>query len=156
MKKTNAARLLDKLGIHYEVLEYQVDEEDLSAGHVATELGLPQEKVLKTMVLRSDKGTVCVCCIPGNRELDLKRVAKLIDNKKVDLIPMKEILNLTGYVRGGCSPLAMKKQYPTFLDASALDYPYVVVSAGLRGVQLQLPPQDLAKASKATVEELIL
>lgn len=156
MKKTNAARLLDRLGIEYEVLEYEVDEEDLSAGHVASELKLPVEQVFKTMVLRSDKGAVCVCCIPGHGELDLKRVARLIDNKKVDLIPMKEILNLTGYVRGGCSPLAMKKQYPTFLDASALDYPYIVVSAGLRGAQLKLAPQDLVKASQARVDRLTL
>lgn len=156
MKKTNAARLLDRLGIEYEVLEYEVDEEDLSAGHVASELKLPVEQVFKTMVLCSDKGAVCVCCIPGHGELDLKRVARLIDNKKVDLIPMKEILNLTGYVRGGCSPLAMKKQYPTFLDASALDYPYIVVSAGLRGAQLKLAPQDLVKASQARVDRLTL
>lgn len=156
MKKTNAARLLDRLGIEYELLEYEVDEEDLSAGHVAAELQLPVEQVFKTMVLRSDKGAVYVCCIPGSGELDLKRVARLTENKKVDLIAMKEILSLTGYVRGGCSPLAMKKQYPTFLDASALDYPYIVVSAGLRGAQLKLAPQDLARASQARVDRLTL
>lgn len=156
MKKTNAARLLDRLGTEYEVLEYEVHEEDLSAGHVAAELGLPVEQVFKTMVLRSDKGAVYVCCIPGNGELDLKRVAKLTDNKKVDLIPIKEILNLTGYVRGGCSPLAMKKQYPTFVDASASAYPYIVVSAGIRGAQLKLAPQDLVKASQAKVDRLTL
>ena len=156
MKKTNAARLLDRSAISYEVLEYQVDEDNLGAEHVATALGIPLVQVFKTIVLRGDKDGIFVCCIPGDSELDLKSVARLTENKKLDLVPTKEILSLTGYVRGGCSPLAMKKQYPTFLDASALDHEFIVVSAGLRGVQLKLAPQDLVKASKATVEEVSL
>ena len=156
MKKTNAARLLDRIGVNYELLEYQVDEEELGAEHVALELAVPLEQVFKTMVLRGDRGGVVVCCIPGDGELDLKGVARLTGNKKIDLIPTKEILSLTGYVRGGCSPLGMKRQYPTFLDFSALNHDYIVVSAGLRGVQLRLTPQDLVAASKASVERLIL
>ena len=156
MRKTNAARLLDGLGMAYRILEYRVDEGDLSAEHVASELALPLQQVLKTIVLRGEKSGVFVCCIPGSGELDLKWVAQLTRNKKVDLIPPKEILMLTGYVRGGCSPLAMKKQYPTFLDASALGHDYIVVSAGLRGVQLKLSPGDLVTACAANVERLIL
>jgi Cys-tRNA(Pro)/Cys-tRNA(Cys) deacylase len=138
------------------VLEYEVDEADLGAEHVATALEIPLVQVFKTIVLRGDKKGIFVCCIPGNGELDLKGVARLTENKKVDLVPTKEILSLTGYVRGGCSPLAMKKQYPVFLDSSALCHEYIVISAGLRGAQLKLAPQDLAKAAKATVEELML
>lgn len=156
VKKTNAARLLDSLGITYELLEYHVDEEDLSAEHVALELNLPAEQVFKTMVLRGDRSGVFVCCIPGSEELNLKGVARITGNKRVDLVLMKEILGLTGYVRGGCSPLAMKKQYPTFLDASALDFDFIVVSAGVRGGQIRLAPQDLIIASKATIEELTI
>ena len=148
MKKTNAARLLDRLGIDYELLEYRVDEQDLSAEHVAQELDLPAEQVFKTIVLRGDKTGVFVCCIPGNGELDLKGAARVTGNKKVELVPLKEILALTGYVRGGCSPLAMKKQYPTFLDSRALDFDFIVVSAGVRGLQLKLAPHDLAAASR--------
>ncbi|NLL43721.1 MAG: Cys-tRNA(Pro) deacylase [Firmicutes bacterium] len=155
MKKTNAARLLERLGIEYQLLEYRVDEQDLSAEHVARELGLPSKQVFKTMVLRGDKGGVFVCCIPGNGELDLKRVAQLTGNKKVELVPMKEIFGLTGYVRGGCSPLAMKKQYPTFLDSRALDFDFIVVSAGVRGAQLGLAPKDLVTALRAELGELI-
>ncbi|MDI9484020.1 MAG: Cys-tRNA(Pro) deacylase [Bacillota bacterium] len=156
MKKTNAARLLDRLGIDYELLEYRVDEQDLSAEHVAQELDLPAEQVFKTIVLRGDKTGVFVCCIPGNGELDLKGAARVTGNKKVELVPLKEILALTGYVRGGCSPLAMKKQYPTFLDSRALDFDFIVVSAGVRGLQLKLAPHDLAAASRAKVGELII
>lgn len=156
MKKTNAARQLDRLGISYELLEYDVDEEDLGADHVATELGIPVNQVFKTIVLRGDKNGVFVCCIPGNGELNLKTVARLTGNKKAELVPTKEILSLTGYVRGGCSPLAMKKQYPTLLDSSAFEHDYIVVSAGLRGAQLKLVPGDLVAASNASVEELVL
>ena len=156
MKKTNAARQLDRLGINYELLEYDVDEEDLGADHVATELGIPVNQVFKTIVLRGDKNGVFVCCIPGNGELNLKTVARLTGNKKAELVPTKEILSLTGYVRGGCSPLAMKKQYPTLLDSSAFEHDYIVVSAGLRGAQIKLVPGDLVAASNASVEELVL
>ena len=156
VKKTNAARLLDSLGITYELLEYHVDEEDLSAEHVALELNLPAEQVFKTMVLRGERSGVFVCCIPGSEELNLKGVARITANKKVDLVSTKEIVGLTGYVRGGCSPLAMKKQYPTFLDARALNFDFIVISAGVRGAQLKLAPQDLVAVSKANIEELIV
>lgn len=155
MKKTNVARLLDGLGIKYELLEYQVDEEDLSAEHVARQLQLPVEQVFKTLVSRGDRQGVVVCCIPAHGELSLKRVASITDNKKVELVPSKEILALTGYLRGGCSPVGMKKRYPTFVHKTALEYDFMVVSAGIRGVQLKLSPADLVKATGAIVEDLI-
>lgn len=156
MKKTNAARLLDSLKIGYELLQYKVAEDDLSAEHVATQLGLPLEQVFKTIVVKGDKGGIVVCCIPGEGELDLKQVARLTGNKKVDLLPAKDILGVTGYLRGGCSPLAMKKHYPTYLDASVRGLTSVVVSAGLRGLQLCLGPDDLILAAQARVETLTL
>lgn len=154
MKKTNAARLLDRLGIAYELLAYQVTEDDLSAEHVAAELGLPLNQVFKTMVLRSDKQEVFVCCLPGNGELNLKAVAHLIGSKKVDLVPSRELPALTGYLRGGCSPLGMKKSYPTWVDRSALEREFIVVSAGVRGLQLKLAPGELVRALEAKVAEL--
>ena len=156
MKKTNAARLLDGLGIEYEFLEYEVDEEDLSAEHVAQELELPVEQVFKTLVVRGDRQGIVICCIPGNGELNLKKVAMVTGNKRVELVPSKEILGLTGYLRGGCSPVGMKKRYPTLLDRSALEYDSIVVSAGVRGAQLKLAPSDLGKATTATIEELAI
>lgn len=154
MKKTNAPRLLDRLGIDYQLLAYQVTEDDLSAEHVAAELDLPLGQVFKTMVLRSDKGQILVCCLPGEGELDLKAVARLTGSKKVDLVPSKELQALTGYLRGGCSPLAMKKSYPTWVDQSALAWKFIVVSAGVRGMQIKLAPGDLIKALEAQVAEL--
>lgn len=156
MKKTNAARLLDGLGIEYEFLEYEVDEEDLSAEHVAQELRLPVEQVFKTLVVRGDRQGIVICCIPGNGELNLKKVAMVTGNKRVELVPSKELLGLTGYLRGGCSPVGMKKRYPTLLDRSALEYDSIVVSAGVRGAQLKLAPTDLVKATTATIEELAI
>jgi Cys-tRNA(Pro)/Cys-tRNA(Cys) deacylase len=156
MKKTNAARLLDGLGIEYEFLEYEVDEEDLSAEHVAQELELPVEQVFKTLVVRGDRQGIVICCIPGNGELNLKKVAMVTGNKRVELVPSKEILGLTGYLRGGCSPVGMKKRYPTLLDRGALEYDSIVVSAGVRGAQLKLAPTDLVKATTATIEELAI
>lgn len=154
MKKTNAPRLLDRLGIDYQLLAYQVTEDDLSAEHVAAELDLPLGQVFKTIVLRSDKGQILVCCLPGEGELDLKAVARLTGSKKVDLVPSKELQALTGYLRGGCSPLAMKKSYPTWVDQSALAWKFIVVSAGVRGMQIKLAPGDLIKALEAQVAEL--
>lgn len=149
-KKTNAARLLDSLHISYEVITYEVDEDDLSAEHVAETCGMPLEQTFKTLVVRGDKSGVFVACIPGGKELDLKAIAQISGNKKVDLVPLKEILGLTGYIRGGCSPLAMKKSYTTLIDDSALNFPVIMVSAGQRGIQLVIAPGDLAKAAAAT------
>jgi len=153
-KKTNAARLLDSLHIAYEVMTYEVDENDLSAEHVAETTGVPLEQTFKTLVVRGDKTGVLVACIPGGDALDLKTVAQISGNKKVDLVPLKEVLGLTGYIRGGCSPLAMKKAYPTYIDDSALNFPVIMVSAGQRGIQLLLAPKDLAKAASATLATL--
>ena len=143
IEKTNAARLLDKAGIIYELIPYEVDESNLAAEHVAEQLGQNIEQVFKTLVLRGDKNGLFVCVIPGNFEVDLKVAAKISGNKNCDLIPMKELLPNTGYIRGGCTPIGMKKPYPTFIHESALLYDHIYISAGLRGLQLRISPQDL-------------
>jgi len=141
--KTNAARLLDAAGISYELIPYEVDENNLDAGHVAESLGENIEQVFKTLVLRGDRGGLFVCVIPGNFEVDLKLAAKLSGNKKAEMIHVKELLPETGYIRGGCSPIGMKKPLPTFIHESALLYDYIYVSAGVRGLQLKIEPQAL-------------
>ena len=150
INKTNAARLLDKAKITYELIPYEVDEKDLSAVHVAASLGENIEQVFKTLVLHGDKSGYFVCVIPGEHEVDLKLAAKASGNKKCDLIPVKELLPLTGYIRGGCSPLAGKKHYPVFVDESAILHERIYVSAGHRGVQLRLAPDDLLRAVEGT------
>ena len=143
IEKTNAARLLDKAGIQYELIPYEVDEANLAADHVAEQLGEDIEQVFKTLVLRGDKNGLFVCVIPGNFEVDLKVAAKISGNKNCDLIPMKELLPLTGYIRGGCSPIGMKKPFPTFIHESALLHDHIYISAGVRGLQFKISPQDL-------------
>ena len=152
--KTNVARLLDKAKVNYELIPYEVDENDLSAIHVAASLGEDINCVFKTLVLHGDKSGYFVCVIPGEHEVDLKKAAKLSGNKKCDLIPMKELLPLTGYIRGGCSPIGMKKHFPTYIHSTCMDFPFIYVSAGQRGLQIKLSPQDLIRESKATVGEL--
>ena len=151
INKTNAARLLDKAKIAYERIPYEVDENDLSAIHVADSLGENIEQVFKTLVLHGDKNGHFVCVIPGEHEVDLKLAAKASGNKKCDLIPMKELLPLTGYIRGGCTPIGMKKPFPTYIHESCLNYPYIYISAGQRGLQLKLDPNDLIKEVHAEV-----
>lgn len=151
INKTNAARLLDKAKIAYELIPYEVDENDLSAIHVADSLGENIEQVFKTLVLHGDKNGHFVCVIPGEHEVDLKLAAKASGNKKCDLIPMKELLPLTGYIRGGCTPIGMKKSFPTYIHESCLNYPYIYISAGQRGLQLKLDPNDLIKEVHAEV-----
>lgn len=151
INKTNAARLLDKAKIAYELIPYEVDENDLSAIHVADSLGENIEQVFKTLVLHGDKNGHFVCVIPGEHEVDLKLAAKASGNKKCDLIPMKELLPLTGYIRGGCTPIGMKKPFPTYIHESCLNYPYIYISAGQRGLQLKLDPNDLIKEVYAEV-----
>lgn len=143
IEKTNAARLLDKSGIGYELIPYTVDENNLAAEHVAEELGENIEQVFKTIVLRGDKNGLFVCVIPGNFEVDLKTAAKISGNKNCDLIPMKELLPNTGYIRGGCTPIGMKKPYPTFIHESALLYEHIYISAGIRGLQIKIDPHEL-------------
>ena len=151
INKTNAARLLDKAKIAYELIPYEVDENDLSAIHVADSLGENIEQVFKTLVLHGDKNGHFVCVIPGEHEVDLKLAAKASGNKKCDLIPMKELLPLTGYIRGGCTPIGMKKTFSTYIHESCLNYPYIYISAGQRGLQLNLDPNDLIKEVHAEV-----
>jgi len=155
IQKTNAVRLLDSRGIKYELIPYEVDENDLSAIHVASQLNEPIETVFKTLVLRGDKSGVFVCVIPGAEELNLKLAAKETGNKNCDLVPMKEILALTGYIRGGCSPLGMKKHYQTFIHETSLNFPFLYVSAGVRGLQIKINPKDLISVIDATVCKLL-
>lgn len=152
--KTNAARLLDRAGISYELIPYEVDESDLSACHLAATLGRDINRIFKTLVLRGERTGHFVCVIPGNMEVDLKAAAKAAGDKKADLIPMKELLPLTGYIRGGCSPLGMKKPFPTFFHSSAMNFDHIFVSAGQRGLQLKISPADLIKFIAATVAEI--
>lgn len=143
MTKTNVMRLLESAGIPYRVLEYEVDENDLSGVHVAGQLGQGPEQVFKTLVLHGDKTGYLVCCIPVNEELDLKKVAAASDNKKTEMIPMKDLLPITGYIRGGCSPIGMKKQFPTYMDETAVLYEEIMISAGIRGEQIVIEPNAL-------------
>ena len=151
INKTNVARLLDKAGVTYELIPYEVDESDLSAVHVASSLGEDVEQVFKTIVLRGDRTGHFVCIIPGEHEVDLKMAAKASGNKKCELLPLKELLPVTGYIRGGCSPIGMKKRFPTYIHSTCLDYPYIYVSAGVRGLQLKISPQDIIHAVQAEV-----
>ena len=155
-KKTNAARLLDQLKIAYELIPYEVDENDLGAQHIAEQLGQPIERLFKTLVLRGDKTGLVVCVIPGAEEVDLKKAAKVTGNKKLEMIHVKELLSLTGYIRGGCSPIGMKKPLPTWFHESIMNYDTVYCSAGVRGLQFRLAPQDLVRAAKGTLADLIV
>lgn len=142
-EKTNAARLLDAAGIEYELVPYSYSEEDLSAESVAAELSELIEQVFKTLVLRGDKTKEFVCVIPGNMEVDLKVAAKISGNKNCEMLHVKDLLPTTGYIRGGCSPIGMKKPFPTFIHESALLYDYIYISAGKRGLQIKINPQAL-------------
>lgn len=155
-KKTNAARLLDELHISYELRTYDVDEEHLDAVHAAREIGLPAEQVFKTLCVRGDRSGVIFAVIPGGGEADLKKLARASGNKRCELVPLKELLPLTGYIRGGCSPLGAKKKYPVYLDGSCQLYPVIAISAGMRGMQFLLAPADLIRAAGAVVSPLTL
>lgn len=155
MAKTNAARLLDKQKIDYELVSYMVDETDLSAVHVAQQLGQNCKQVFKTLVLRGDKTGFFVAVIPGDEELDLKLAAKASGNKSVTMIAVKEILNITGYIRGGCSPIGMKKHFPTYIHSTCLEFEHIYVSAGVRGTQIKIAPNDLIQIAHLQVVDLI-
>ena len=155
IKKTNAARILDKLGIDYEIKTYEVDESDLSAVHVAQVVGMDISTVFKTLVTRGDKTGVIMAVIGGGEEINLKLLAKASGNKSVEMIALKELFPLTGYVRGGCSPLGAKKNYPVFIDSKALEQEKISISAGQRGMQIILSPKDLITAANATVANLV-
>lgn len=149
--KTIAARMLDQMKIAYELRSYEVDESELDAITVARKVGMPPEATFKTLVARGDRSGVVMVCIPGNAELDLKKMAAVTGNKRLELVAVKEIQSLTGYIRGGVSPLGSKKRYPLFLDQSALNHEKLSVSAGQRGLQMILAPEDLRRATEATL-----
>lgn len=154
MKKTNAIRILDQHRIAYETIEYEVDESDLSATTVAQKLGQNVEQVFKTLVLRGDKTGVFVCVIPGNFDVDLKKAATVSGNKSSEMIAMKELLPLTGYIRGGCTPIAMKKNYPTYIDESCMLFNFIYISAGVRGMQIKIDPSDLIELAEMETADL--
>lgn len=153
--KTNVMRLLDAAKIAYEAKEYPVDENDLSGSHAADLMGVDHGSVFKTLVLRGEKTGYMVCCIPVDGEVDLKKAARAAGDKKVEMLPMKELLPVTGYVRGGCSPIGMKKRFPIYLDQSAEKYEKIAVSAGMRGVQVILSPADLGRYVGAEMADLM-
>lgn len=154
IEKTNAARLLDRAKIPYKLIPYEFDENDLAAQHVADSLGQDIARVFKTLVLHGDRTGYLVCVIPGNCEVDLKALAKVSGNKKVEMIPMKDLLGVTGYIRGGCSPIGMKKAFPTYFHATALEFDTIYVSAGVRGLQVEILPSDLIAFVCASVADV--
>lgn len=155
MTKTNAMRLLEQAKISYKAMEYEWDEDHLGGEHVAEQTGVPAEQVFKTLVARGDKRGILVFCIPVNAELNLKKAAKAAGDKKVEMIHVKELLGLTGYIRGGCSPIGMKKKYPTFIDETAILFDEIAVSAGARGCQVYLNGETLSEFVGATLCDLI-
>ncbi len=152
--KTNASRLLEAAGVEFKLVPYTVDPDNLAADHVAAELGEDINRVFKTLVLKGERTGYFVCVVPGNREVDLKKAAKAAGDKKADLIPMKELLPVTGYIRGGCSPVGMKKAFPTFFHSSATEHDTIYVSAGVRGLQIEINPEALISYVGASVADI--
>ena len=155
-QKTNAARLLDQLGIHYELREYEVDPDDLAAEAVAVKIGLPPGQLFKTLVAQGDRRGICLAVISGDTELDLKALATASGDRKVHLVPAKELQKLTGYIRGGVTVLAAKKAYPVYVDNSIERFDVISISAGVRGLQILLAPKDYVRATKATFAAIAL
>ncbi len=154
MIKTNAMRMLSSAKIAFEVMEYEVDENDLSGIHIADQIALPREMVFKTLVAKGDKTGLLVFCIPCAEELDLKKVASLTGNKRIEMVAVKDLLGLTGYIRGGCSPIGMKKKFPTWIDESCLNFEKITVSSGARGAQLLLDRGALLQFVQARTADL--
>lgn len=154
--KTNAARILDTLGVTYELRSYEVDPDDLAAVSVAAKLGLPPEQVFKTLVARGDRNGVCLALVPGDHQLDLKALARATGDRRCELVALREVLPLTGYIRGGVTALACKKDYPVLLDESTQLFDHISVSAGARGLQIVLHPDDYARATRARLVPLTL
>jgi|ERR1700674_1033399 len=153
-QKTNAARLLDKMGIHYELREYEVDPDDLAAETVAAKIGLPPEQVFKTLVARGDRKGIVMAVIPGDRELNLKALAAVAGERKIQLVPVKELQSLTGYIRGGVTALAAKRDFPVFADETIELFDVVSISAGVRGLQILIAPTDYLRATKGVIAAL--
>src|SRR3954466_14537327 len=149
MSKTNAARILDQLGISYELREYEVDPDDLAAESVAAKIGMPPEQVFKTLCIRGDRNGIALAVIPGNFELDFKLLARATGDKKTDMVPLKEVTPLTGYIRGGVTALGCKKEYPVYADETIELFEVISVSAGVRGTQILLAPADYLRATRA-------
>ena len=154
MTKTNAMRMLDKAKISYEALEYTYDDNDLSGVTIANSVGLPCEMVFKTLVAKGDKTGPIVMCIPVDKEIDLKKAASVTGNKKVEMIHVKDLLGLTGYIRGGCSPVGMKKKFPTFINNTATEFEKITVSAGIKGCQLLVDTKELVSFTDAKLVDL--
>lgn len=154
MSKTNACRILDALGIHYETRDYEVDPNDLAAESVAAKINMPAEQVFKTLAVRGDRNGVVVAVVPGNYELDFKALAQLTGDRKVEMVPLKEVQSVTGYIRGGVTALGMKKEYPVFIDETMQLWDLVSVSAGQRGTQIIVAPDDYVRAVKGTYGEI--
>ena len=152
--KTNAMRMLDIAKIPYEIMEYEVDENDLSGTHIAQQIGLPYEIVFKTIVTKGDKTGYCVFCLPCHKEIDFKAAARASGNKSIEPLHVKDLLGITGYIRGGCSPVGMKKKYPTYMDETATLFSPIYVSAGARGAQLEIDPEVLASFAEITFADL--
>ena len=152
--KTNAARLLDQLGIHYDLREYEVDPNDLAAETVAAKIGLPPEQVFKTLVARGERNGFCMAVIPGNQELDLKALATAAGERKIQLVPVKELPALTGYIRGGVTALAAKRDFPVYVDETIEFFDTISISAGSRGLQILIAPADYLRAAKCTLAAL--
>lgn len=154
MSKTNAARILDQLKISYQLREYEVDPDDLAAESVAAKIGMPPEQVFKTLVVRGERNGVALAVVPGSYELDFKALAQALGDKKVEMVPLKEVQPLTGYLRGGVTALGCKKEYPVVVDETVILWDVISISAGQRGTQIILSPDDYIKATKATVAEI--
>lgn len=156
MKKTNAVRELEQHKIKYSLREYKVDENDLSAIHVALETGLDLERIFKTLTLLNEKNELIVACIPGGDNIDLKKLAKVANSKRVEMLPLKDLTTYTGYVRGGCSPIGIKKKHISFIHKSALKYETIIFSGGMRGLQIEMSPKDLINYLKMTVADIVV
>ncbi len=154
MIKTNVMRLLDQAGIPYRAMEYEVDENNLGGEHVAELIQLPPEQVFKTLVAKGEKKGIVVFCIPVNLELNLKKAASVIGDKKIEMLPVKDLLGTTGYIRGGCSPIGMKKKYPTYMDETAILFDEITISAGVRGCQLCIPREQLIEYISADLYDI--
>ncbi len=154
MTRTNAVRLLEAEGIVYDLIEYEVDPDDLAAESVAAKIGLPPEQVFKTLVARGDRNGICFAVIPGNGELDLKALARVTGDRKIELVPLKELQPLTGYIRGGVTVLGARKAYPVYIDETAILFDRISVSAGQRGLQMLLVPEDFIRATNATTADV--
>jgi len=156
MIKTNVMRLLDQAGIPYKAMEYEVDENNLAGEHVAEQIGMPMDQVFKTLVAKGEKKGIVVFCIPVNSELNLKKAASILDDKKIEMLHVRDLLGTTGYVRGGCSPIGMKKKYPTYIDETAMLFDEITVSAGIRGCQLSIPSDRLLEYIGATLCDITI